>query len=332
MNPRFIHTLMWQNRGSSALPVLNFTLHPDKGVRIVSMKKLYLLLLPCLALLFAACAVPHTDPTPTPTEEPAPTETPLPEPTPTIPPSAAVVNGLYIAVEDVDAKKAQLRDACEQLGEEIPDDSSLREEALDDLIDETLFLAAARLRGAAPDSLDLDTQIQALCVSLGSCDALREWQSKNHYSEDSFRRALERELAAANMREIIFAELKNVEQLHVYRIWSARRADLEEVLTRLGMGVPFVDMARNYDEVTGGDMSWFPRGVMFSREVEDRIFALNAGEHTDIMEIDGVYNLFYVAEKQSGRGMDTQVEQLAQRKALADWLEEQKRQAVIEIL
>ena len=30
--------------------------------------------------------------------------------------------------------------------------------------------------------------------------------------------------------------------------------------------------------------------------------------------------------------MDTQVQQLAQRKALADWLEEQRKQAQIEIL
>ena len=229
-------------------------------------------------------------------------------------------------------KKAQLRDAYEQLGEDIPDDGLLREEALNDLIDETLFLSAAQMRGAAPDEVDLDTQTQALCISLGSCDAVKEWQSKNHYSEDSFRRALERELAVANMREIIFEQLKNIEQIHVYRIWSSRRSDLDEVLSRLNMGISFTEMARNYDETTGGDMSWFPRGVLFSKEVEDKIFALNPGEHSDIMEIDGVYNLFYVAEKQTGRSMDTQVAQLAQRKALSDWLEEQRNQAVIEIL
>ena len=283
-------------------------------------------------LLFSACSVPHVDPTPTATEIPEPTETPIPQPTPTIPPSAARVNGLYIAIEDVDGKKAQLRDAYEQLGEDIPDDGLLREEALNDLIDETLFLSAAQMRGAAPDEVDLDTQTQALCISLGSCDAVKEWQSKNHYSEDSFRRALERELAVANMREIIFEQLKDIEQIHVYRIWSSRRSDLDEVLSRLNMGISFTEMARNYDETTGGDMSWFPRGVLFSKEVEDKIFALNAGEHSDIMEIDGVYNLFYVAEKQTGRSMDTQVAQLAQRKALSDWLEEQRNQADIVIL
>ena len=298
----------------------------------MSMNKILLLFVLSLMILLSACSVPHADPTSTPTEEPVPTETPTPQPTPTIPPSAARVNGLYIAIEDLDGKKAQLRDAYEQMGEDIPEDGLLREEALNNLIDETLFLSAAQMQGVAPDEVDLDTQTQALCVSLGSCDAVKEWQSKNHYSEDSFRRALERELAAANMREIIFEQLKNEEQLHVYRIWSYRRGDLDDALNRLNMGVSFTEMARNYDEATGGDMSWCPRGVLFSKDVEDKIFALNAGEHTDIMEIDGVYNVFYVAEKQTGRSMDTQVEQLAQRKALSDWLEDQRNQAVIENL
>ena len=296
------------------------------------MKKPFLLLLLSFLRIVTACSVPHVDPTATPTNEPEPTETPIPEPTPTIPPSAARVNGLYIAIEDVNGKKDQLRDAYEQLGEDVPNDDSLREEALNELIDETLFLSAALMQGAAPDAHELDTQIQSLCVSLGSCDALREWETKNHFSEDSFRRALERELAVAGMRELIFAQLQDVEQLHVYRIWSARRSVLEEVLNRLNMGVSFVEMAATYDEVTGGDMNWFPRGVLFSQELEDKVFALNAGEHTEILEIDGVYNLFYVAEKQTGRSMDTQVAQLAQRKALSDWLEEQRKQAVIEIL
>lgn len=295
------------------------------------MKKSATLLLFGILLFLTACTVPHTPVTPTPTETPEPTETPIPEPTPTAPPSAAMVNGLYIAIEDVETKKEQLRDAAAELGEEIPDDAALRDEALQDLIDETLFLAAARKNGVAPTGADLDAQTQALCESLGSCDALRAWQSQNHYSEEGFRRALERETAAAAMRETIFAELKNTEQVHVYRIWSDRRSDLDEVMNRLNMGISFIELAKNYDTVTGGDMSWFPRGVLFSEELEDKIFALNTGEHTEILETDGVYSVFYAADKQTGREMDTQVAQLAQRRALADWLAKQRDQAVIEI-
>ena len=296
------------------------------------MKKSHVLFLFCILLMLAACSVPHAEPTPVPTDTPEPTETPVPEPTPTIPPSAAVVNGLYVALDDLDVKVKQLRDAYTQLEQDVPGDDELREEALQDLIDETIFLSAAQKAGLAPSAEDLEARTQGLCDSLGGCDKLREWQSQNHYNEDSFRRALEREAAASNMRSTIFEKLKEAEQLHVYRIWSYQRSDLDNVLNRLNMGVSFTELAKNYDEATGGDMGWFPRGILFSQEIEDKVFSLNAGEHTEIIEAAGVYNLFFVAEKQTGRGMDSQVEQIAQRKALADWLEEQKQHAEIEFL
>ncbi len=296
------------------------------------MKKSSLVFIFCILMWFTSCSVPRTEPTPVPTDTSEPTETPIPEPTPTIPPSAAVVNGLYIALDDLDARTQQLRDGYEQVEGKVPGDAELREEALQDLIDETLFLSAARNVGLDPSAEDLDALTQGLCDTMGGCDALHSWQSQNHYNEDSFRRALERETAASNMRSTIFASLKDAEQLHVYRIWSYQRSDLNNVMNRLDMGVSFIDLAKNYDEATGGDMSWFPKGVLFSQELEDKIFALNAGEHTEIIESAGVYNVFYVAEKQTGRAMDSQVEQLAQRKALADWLEEQRQQAVIEFL
>ena len=293
------------------------------------MKKSLLLTL-IIILLLSACSGKPAEPTDTPTPEA--TETPTPEPTPTMPPSAAVVNGLYVTLEDLDAKVAQLRDAYNQLDGNAPDDGALREEALNDLIEETLFLSAAKAAGIAPTNEDLNARTDALCGSLGGCDKLREWESRNHYNEDSFRRALEREIAVSAMREVIFAGLKDQEQLHVYRIESYRRSDLDDVNSRLGMGISFTEMAKNYDSVTGGDMNWFPRGVLFSQELEDKIFALNPGEHTEIIEINGNYDMFYVAEKQTGRPMDMQVEQIAQRKALSDWLEAQKQSADIEIL
>lgn len=297
----------------------------------MSMKKFMIILAFCIFLSLSGCSILHVPAEPTLTPTPEPTETPIPEPTPTMPPSAASVNGLYVALDDLDTQKAQLRDAYAALGQEIPAEEALREEALDDLINETLFLSAAQNAGLAPTAGDLDARIQALTEKMGGADALRQWREQNHYSEESFRRALERETAASNMRETIFERLKTAEQLHVYRIWSANRNDLTNAVSKLDMGVSFIELAANYDSVTGGDMNWFPRGIMFSKELEDKIFALNTGEHTEILEADGVFNLFYVAEKQTGRVMDTQVEQIAQRNAIAEWLEEQKQKAVIEI-
>ena len=288
---------------------------------------MFLLLI--LILLMSGCSLFGKKAEPTATPTPEATETPTPEPTPTMPPSAAVVNGIPVTLEDLDAKTAQLRDAYSDLGEDVPGDDALREEALNDLIEETLFLSAARRSGTALSNEALDGKVESLCASAGGCDKLREWESRNHYNEESFRRALERESAVSIMREVILEGLKDMEQLHVYRIQSSRRADLDDVNSRLGMGISFSEMAKNYDAVTGGDMNWFPRGVLFSEDIENKIFALNPGEHTEIIEINGSYNMFYVAEKQTGRAMDMQVEQIAQKKAIADWLEKERNSAEI---
>ncbi len=294
-------------------------------------KRLFILMLLTVLILTACSALPgKTEPTAT---EMPPTETPEPTPTMTPPPSSAVVNGLYIWNDDVDLKKQQLREAYETIGEDVPADDALREEALNELIDETLFLAAADERGLRPSDEELDSRIRALSEEMGGDDKLREWRDKNHYTEESFRRALERELAASKMRSVIFDEkLANVEQIHVYRIQSDDRSDLTEVISRLDMGLSFIDLAKEFDSVTGGDMSWFPRGVLLDQGLEDRLFGMNAGEHTDIMEINRSYNLFYVAEKQTGREMDMQVKQIARRQALAEWLEEYRGSASVEIL
>ncbi len=294
-------------------------------------KRLFILMLLTVLILTACSALPgKTEPTAT---EMPPTETPEPTPTMTPPPSSAVVNGLYIWNDDVDLKKQQLREAYETIGEDVPADDALREEALNELIDETLFLAAADERGLRPSDEELDSRIRALSEEMGGDDKLREWRDKNHYTEESFRRALERELAASKMRSVIFDEkLANVEQIHVYRIQSDDRSDLTEVISRLDMGLSFIDLAKEFDSVTGGDMSWFPRGVLLDQGLEDRLFGMNAGEHTDIMEINRSYNLFYIAEKQTGREMDMQVKQIARRQALAEWLEEYRGSASVEIL
>ncbi len=294
-------------------------------------KRLFILMLLTVLILTACSALPgKTEPTAT---EMPPTETPEPTPTMTPPPSSAVVNGLYIWNDDVDLKKQQLREAYEAIGEDVPADDALREEALNELIDETLFLAAADERGLRPSDEELDSRIRTLSEEMGGDDKLREWRDKNHYTEESFRRALERELAASKMRSVIFDEkLANVEQIHVYRIQSDDRSDLTEVISRLDMGLSFIDLAKEFDSVTGGDMSWFPRGVLLDQGLEDRLFGMNAGEHTDIMEINRSYNLFYIAEKQTGREMDMQVKQIARRQALAEWLEEYRGSASVEIL
>lgn len=261
--------------------------------------------------------------------------TPTPEATltPTPPPSAAVVNGLYIWMDDYNGKREQLRAAYQETGETIPEDQLLNQEALDSLIEETLFLSAAERDGLRPSPEEIDARIQTLTDEMGGSEALKKWQDQNHYSEDSFRRALERELAVSSEKEKILAEkLSSIEQVHAYQITSTDRAVVQEAKASLDLGFAFPEIAKNYDALTGGDMNWIPRGVIFYPELEDAIFALDAGAYTDIIEFDGRFYLFYVAEKSSDHAISAEVKQSVQHQVLTNWLKEQREQAKIENL
>ena len=297
------------------------------------MKKILLFL---VILCCTSCSVMERfTATKTPTQTPTPeaTETPMPTLTPTPPPSAAIVNGVYIWLDDYNAKREQLRDAYSEIGEAIPADDALNQEVLNSLEDETLFLAAAIRDGIAPDENALDERINRLADSMGGPDALRSWQNANHYTEEGFRRALEREVAAEKVKERLFEEkLPTIEQLHVYRISSDARNDLTEVQNNLGLGFAFETLAADEGDETGGDMGWFPRGVLFYPELEDAIFALEAGSVSDIIEREGTYYLFYVAEKQTGREMDAQVKQIVCHNLVSEWLANERNNASIEHL
>lgn len=297
------------------------------------MKKILLFL---VILCCSSCSVVERfTATKTPTQTPTPeaTETPMPTLTPTPPPSAAVVNGVYIWLDDYNAKREQLRDAYSEIGETLPADDALNREALNTLEDETLFLAAAIRDGIAPDAGNLDERINRLAESMGGMDALRAWQNANHYTEDGFRRALEREVSAEKVKERLFSEkLPTIEQLHVYRISSDVRNDLTEVQNNLGLGFAFETLAANEGDETGGDMGWFPRGVLFYPELEDVIFSLEAGSVSDIIEHEGTYSLFYVSEKQTGRQMDAQVKQIVCHALVSEWLANERNNASIELL
>lgn len=297
------------------------------------MKRMLWILI-CTLLLSSCSLIGGIGKEKTPTETPTPesTETPIPTPEPTAPPSAAVVNGEYVWLDDYNAKRDQLRDAYAELGEEVPGDEDLSKEAIDSLVNETLFQAAAVRSGAVPSDAELDERIRKLADEMGGADALRDWQNRHHYTEESFRRALKREIAEGTIREQVCAEkLASMEQVHVYRISSTARGDLTSVQNDLGLGFSFVELAKKKDTLTGGDMSWFPRGVMFAKDLEDAIFALEPDSVSDILEHDGTYYLFYVAEKQTGHAMDAQVEQIVRSSIMDEWLANERSQASVEI-
>jgi peptidyl-prolyl cis-trans isomerase SurA len=82
---------------------------------------------------------------------------------------------------------------------------------------------------------------------------------------------------------------------------AATRAKAEDLLEQLRKGASFADLARKYSDGPsahdGGDLSYFKRGIL-SKDLEDRVFAMKAGEITEVIRTKQGFVILKVTEHQ----------------------------------
>ncbi len=83
---------------------------------------------------------------------------------------------------------------------------------------------------------------------------------------------------------------------------AAAHAKAEDVLDQLHKGAKFADLAKKYSDgpsaKDGGDLSYFKRGTL-AKELEDKVFAMKAGEITDVIRTKQGYVILDVTEHQA---------------------------------
>jgi peptidyl-prolyl cis-trans isomerase SurA len=82
---------------------------------------------------------------------------------------------------------------------------------------------------------------------------------------------------------------------------AAAQAKAQDVLDQIYKGGKFADLAKKYSDgpsaKDGGDLSYFKRGTL-SKELEDKVFALKAGEVTDVIRTKQGYVILQASEHQ----------------------------------
>jgi peptidyl-prolyl cis-trans isomerase SurA len=82
---------------------------------------------------------------------------------------------------------------------------------------------------------------------------------------------------------------------------AAAQTKAQDVLDQIHKGGKFADLAKKYSDgpsaKDGGDLSLFKRGTL-SKELEDKVFALKAGEVTDVIRTKQGYVILQVSEHQ----------------------------------
>ncbi|MDO9129511.1 MAG: peptidylprolyl isomerase [Anaerolineales bacterium] len=285
-------------------------------------------LLLLVALSLSACEVPLGGGPATPTAMPTPSPTPLP-PTPTPIPLAATVNGEGITAAEFEAELARFQSAQTALGNNVSLEEATQR-VMGDLINQLLLAQGAQAEGFGVEDAMLQNRIARLSEQAGGADKLAAWEAQHGFTDESFRLALGRQIAAAWMRDKIIATVPNTaEQVHVRQILFYNADTAQKVLDQLKSGADFNTLAAQYDPATQGELGWFPRGYLLQPQIEAAAFALQPGQTSDVIQTTLGYHILMLLERDPNRMLSPDARLTLQNQALENWLQEQRAKSTI---
>ena len=289
------------------------------------MKRILLTTLIAL-LLLTGCGKPDPNgATPTPAE-------PELTPTATSVPMALLVNGQGIPLVEYEAALLRLKEAQESIGQAATEQEQV-ERVLTNFTDELLLAQAAVQNGRTVDDAELQTRIDNLAADIGGEANLTAWQERNHYTPETFRESLRRAILVTWQRdEIINAVPATAEHIRARQILVQDEDNAAYAYAQLQSGYDFETLAFEYDYQLGGDIGWFPRGMLTQPNVEEAVFALQPGEYTEVIKSAIGYHIVYVIEREMEHKLSVESRRMMQEKALQAWLDAARATSTIEIL
>ena len=291
--------------------------------RLVSLALLVLWLAACSnRAAVPAAPTPGADPqassTPekavSPTPAPTPTATPLPYPT------VGGLGAVIIYQPELEREQRQLESALQVLGLDLAPEQQ-RARALANLVDQEILAQAAFEKGFHISDSDLKAAYQ----SQGGIEA---WWAQNAFDRETFLIAARRSMAAAWMREQIFASIPEaVEQVRARQIVTATLPEAQQVLEQARqpgdqpLAARFAALAYRWDPYSGGDLGWFSRGTLFFPQVEAALLALPGGEPalTEVIETPLGFHVALRIARET-RPLAREARLSLQRQALSEWL------------
>ncbi len=271
--------------------------------------------------------------TPMPTAVP-PTPTPMEE-------LAATVNGRPILLADYEKELARYEQAQAESG--ITLDLNYFQTVLDTLIEKELIIQAATAQGIIITPEMVDAEMTRYYSESGDTGNFEAWLEVNQWTEEEFREVLMDEMITAQMAAVITREVPQaVEQVRA-RYIQVDDPDLAQTLwQQISNGDDFAFRAEEYslDRTSaeqGGDLGFFPRGILFVPELEEAAFALEVGQLSDVITVtsaDGVttYYLVQVTERDAQRPLESDLLYIYLQQYFSDWLAEQWANADIQRL
>lgn len=282
---------------------------------------------------------PTLSPTATPVPETVPSEEPeitpteaLPTPTEE-PPLAARVNGEPIYLADYELELERYRSSLEAQGID-PDSTEGQERVnqaqswiLDMMIEQTLTEQAAAEANVEVTEAQVEQYLDEMAADSGGKEAflakLQEWGETYEHAK----REVRAQLIGMEMTGRVVAQVPgSTEQVHARHILVDTREEAQHIRSQLEAGADFAALAKAHsrDKSTrdnGGDLGFFPRGILVASEVEDAAFSLQPGQISDVVASPMGYHIVQVVERDPDRPVSEQSLQLLREQAVQEWVE-----------
>jgi len=270
---------------------------------------------------------------------PSPTDTPTATPTvtPTPIPLAARVNGEGIPLAEFEREIARFELAQSRLGKDLTALGDYRRFVLQSMIEERVAAQAATAMGRTILDEQVDAVIADSRQARGGDAGFEAWLNENFFTLDEFREAVRRQLLVQSAADAVAAQVSlTAEQVHARHILVGNLELANALREQILAGKIFGELALTFSQdfstsASGGDLGWFPRGVLTVTEVEEAAFSLSEGETSPAVQSRLGYHLIQTLERDAARPLSASSLETLRRRAVEAWLAQQMQTAQVEI-
>tara|TARA_B100000029_G_scaffold506193_1_gene588500 strand:+ start:66875 stop:67819 length:945 start_codon:yes stop_codon:yes gene_type:complete len=209
-------------------------------------------------------------------------------------------------------------------------------DVLEQLIMSELIIQTAHEQGITVTNRQLEEAYADSVSARGGQTGFEQWLDENIYTEVEFQAYLEEQLFATKVRELVLNDVgTHAEQVNARHIVVATREQAEDLRSKIISGADFATIASLHSldrstSMNGGDLGWFPRGLLTMLALEAEAFSLDPGQLGDIVETEIGFHIIQTIDRNLERELTPNTAIVVRRTTLDRWLADLRSQAVIE--
>ena len=209
-------------------------------------------------------------------------------------------------------------------------------DVLEQLILSKLIGQAAREQGLTVTEQQLDEAYTNSISVRGGQTGFDKWLEENIYTEVEFQTYLEEQLLATKIQELVLNDVgTNAEQVNARHIVVATREQADDLRSKIVAGADFATLASTHSldrstSLNGGDLGWFPKGLLTTPALEAEAFALDPGQMGGIVKTEIGFHIIQTMDRDLQRELTPNAAVVVKKAELEKWLSDLRGRAVIE--